>query len=319
MGFRAWFKLWIAAFLRLLSFDRKKHKSEEQIKKERERRLKAIYSNNTLYCRKKQRRKRRSGMVVQNEKLAMRMVDFFAVTFGILFLPFGLFHWGYKNVRLKKREKAVKRAKSVKHPTQATHAQSVMPHKQVFHNQAVTHRQNIFATQAPHTVQQSYIVPPAHKKLTLEEMKQHKLSVVKEGEKDVNAVVQDDNKPLGRIWLDNLERFFAEYSVLLQAGKTQMDAVSNVAVSKGRITADVSGEKKVPYKVIVTIEPMAQPCNDEITIRDFFPTKKDFWLFCTCGEEVCAHVFAVLYAVGNVFKNDEGLFYRLRGSERLKQ
>ena len=53
MSFRAWFKNWIRAFCKLLTFDYKKPKSDSQRSREQEKRLKAKYSSANLYRTKK--------------------------------------------------------------------------------------------------------------------------------------------------------------------------------------------------------------------------------------------------------------------------
>ncbi len=155
-----------------------------------------------------------------------------------------------------------------------------------------------------------------NKKLTLEEMKAYKLSVLKDGEEDVNAVVEDESKPLSVLWNENIDRFFSDCVTQLQEGKLLKDSVKDLVISKGRITADVLGNRVVPYKVIITIEPMAMEKGQKVNqaeIEDLFPTKKDFWLFCNCGEEICEHMMAVLYAAGRVFDENCERFFCLRG------
>jgi hypothetical protein len=310
--FRTWFKLWIAAFFQILSFGRRGYKSENQIKRERERALKTRRANQHRYYwgePPKKRHKRAN----QNLKLATKLISFFALTLGILFLPFGVFDWGYKSVQQKKKSKTKQHAKSVVNPKKTAGARTSVRRNSGSQPNQITH--SVSTEDVLSAPRQAQILPPISQKQEIEEIKEYKLSVLKEGEKDVDAVVQDEMQSLRAVWQENVGRFFAEHLALLQAGKAQMHTVRNIAVSKGRITADVFGERKMPYKVIITIEPVAQPCGAYLSIRDTFPTKKDFWLFCNCGEQVCAHIFAVLYAVGETFEKDEGIFYRLRGIE----
>ena len=41
-------------------------------------------------------------MEVSNEKLFNRMIDFAAISLGVLLLPFGLFDWGIKSYKARK-------------------------------------------------------------------------------------------------------------------------------------------------------------------------------------------------------------------------
>jgi hypothetical protein len=102
MSFSVWFKQWIFSFFKLLSFGTKKHKSDAQREKEKERRLKAKYSSANYYRIKKKRRRRRSSDTVQNERLIGALFKFMATSLGILLLPFGLFDWGRKSAKAKK-------------------------------------------------------------------------------------------------------------------------------------------------------------------------------------------------------------------------
>ena len=111
MSFRVWFRGWIMAFFRLLAFDYKKPKSEYQRKRERERRLRAKHSSANLYRTKKSRKKRRSSMAVQNERLISALFGFVGVSLGILLLPFGLLDWGRKSARAKKASRGNSKAK----------------------------------------------------------------------------------------------------------------------------------------------------------------------------------------------------------------
>ena len=102
MSFGVWFKMWIASFFKLLTFDVKKHKSDAQRKRERERRLKARFSSANYYRIKENRRKRRSSESVENERLIGALFKFTAVSLGVLLLPFGLLDWGRKSFKARK-------------------------------------------------------------------------------------------------------------------------------------------------------------------------------------------------------------------------
>ena len=102
MSFSVWFKNWIRAFCKLMTFDYKKPKSDAQRRRERERRLKAKHSSANLYRTKKRYKKRRSSMAVQNEKLISGLFGFIGASLGILLLPFGLLDWGRKSAKARK-------------------------------------------------------------------------------------------------------------------------------------------------------------------------------------------------------------------------
>lgn len=154
--------------------------------------------------------------------------------------------------------------------------------------------------------------------LTSEEMRASKLSVVKEGESDVKPL-WDGEKSLWVIWNENIDRFFADCEEPLREGK-EVCSVRDLMFTKGRITSKVDGDKVVPYKVIITIEPMEKDAikafyENGKPIKDLFPTKKDFWLFCNCDkqQEVCKHMIATLCAFGKLLDEDVEKLYCLRG------
>lgn len=155
--------------------------------------------------------------------------------------------------------------------------------------------------------------------LTLEEMKVYKLSIVQEGEQDVKPITNGD-KTFGTLWNENVDSFFSEYIAELQEGKRLVEAVKNLKITKGRITAEVKEEDKVAYKVIVTIESLTETERKNFyeggeNQKDLFPSKKDFWLFCNCDIEkkICPHMMATLYAVGALMDEDGAAICRLRG------
>ena len=111
MSFSVWFKNWIRAFCKLMTFDYKKPKSDAQRRRERERRLKAKLSSANLYRTKKRYKKRRSSMAVQNEKLISGLFGFIGASLGILLLPFGLLDWGRKSAKARKASRGSGTAK----------------------------------------------------------------------------------------------------------------------------------------------------------------------------------------------------------------
>ena len=106
MKFSVWFKLWINTFYKLLFSGSSKYKSERQIKRERERRLKAKRSSKSKYRLEKKRigKRRRRGAAGSDEFAAM--VGLVAVTFlGLILLPIGLLDFGVKNIKTAKANK----------------------------------------------------------------------------------------------------------------------------------------------------------------------------------------------------------------------
>ena len=121
MSFRVWFRRWIRSFFKLLTVGTKKYKSDAQRKKERERRLKAKYSSTNYYWAKKKRRKRRrTSYTVHNERLIRALFEFMATSLGILFLPFGLFHWGYTSHKAKALSAGVRKGSKAHRGTGAS-------------------------------------------------------------------------------------------------------------------------------------------------------------------------------------------------------
>ena len=157
------------------------------------------------------------------------------------------------------------------------------------------------------------------KTLPVAEMSVSKLSIVKEDEKDVRCIT-DENKTFGVLWKENVDRFFSEYIDELREGKINVEAVNNLQISKGRITAEVKGDNVVAYKIIITVEPLTEMqikrfYNGGEKQEDLFPTKKDFWTFCNCdiSKKICKHMISTLYAVGDLMDKDNTIIYRLRG------
>ena len=102
MRFSVWFKNWIIAFCKLMTFDYRKPKSDSQRRRERERRLKAKYSSANLYKGKRKYKKRRSSLEVQNYKLIKGLFGFIGASLGILLVPLGLFDWAIKSANVRK-------------------------------------------------------------------------------------------------------------------------------------------------------------------------------------------------------------------------
>lgn len=101
MSFKIWFRKWVRSFYRLMMVGKRPYKSEKQRKKERDRRLKEKYSPTYPLKKKTQHKPCCSG----NHKVLEALCGFMAISLGILFLPFGLLHWGYKNPKTRRSSK----------------------------------------------------------------------------------------------------------------------------------------------------------------------------------------------------------------------
>ena len=123
MSFTVWFRLWVRSFFKLLTLGSKKRKTEAQRKREHDRRMKAKHSAPKHFRIKKKRARRRHSLHVWFEKVVLSLIDFTALSLGILLLPFGLFDWGHKSIKAKKASKknTIQRSAS---PKSTTHTQA---------------------------------------------------------------------------------------------------------------------------------------------------------------------------------------------------
>lgn len=89
------------------------------------------------------------------------------------------------------------------------------------------------------------------------------------------------------------------------------DAVVDIVVGHGAVTAEVQGGRPDAY--VVTIE--AGP-------GDGVPSKRDIWIQCTCpddsgfGNEACKHAVAALFALSDEIAIEPALLERWRASRR---
>ena len=111
MSFRVWFKRWVFAFFKLLTLGEKGYKSDAQRKREHDRRMKKKTSHSSEFGSHKTRARRRNSLHVWFEKAMGALFKFAALSLGILFLPFGLFDWGHKNIKAKRASNGIKTAK----------------------------------------------------------------------------------------------------------------------------------------------------------------------------------------------------------------
>ena len=89
------------------------------------------------------------------------------------------------------------------------------------------------------------------------------------------------------------------------------DAVVDIVVGHGAVTAEIQGSRSQPY--VVTIEAAA---------GDGVPTKRDLWVQCTCpddagtGADACKHVVAAMFTLSDEVSIEPELVERWRTSRR---
>lgn len=149
----------------------------------------------------------------------------------------------------------------------------------------------------------------------------------------------------GKSWNKNLERY-ADYENRIGRGRSYVrhGAVLDLQIKRGKISALVAGSTAQPYKVEISIKPIAQKrwkeirqqCEGQLqSLQDLlagkfpesladiffsqdkglFPSPKAIQLNCNCPDwaTMCKHVAATLYGVGARLDEDPSLFFILRG------
>ena len=149
----------------------------------------------------------------------------------------------------------------------------------------------------------------------------------------------------GKRWCAHLESF-SDYANRLPRGRTyaRSGAILHLEVGEGRIQARVSGSRARPYRVTIRVKrlPAAtwkairSACSGQIGSilellrgslsdhvmavvsdpdRGLFPKPRQIELECSCPDwaNMCKHVAAVLYGVGNRLDDSPELLFRLRG------
>jgi uncharacterized Zn finger protein len=152
----------------------------------------------------------------------------------------------------------------------------------------------------------------------------------------------------GKAWCDNLESY-SDFENRLPRGRTYVrnGSVVDLQIEKGKIRALVSGSHL--YRIEIEIEPlpavqwkaiqsecrgqigsliellqarMSQGVMEIVTRRDsgLFPSPKEIKLGCSCPDwaELCKHVAAVLYGVGNRLDHQPELLFLLRQVDHLE-
>ena len=137
MSFTVWFRLWVRSFIKFLMVGVDKRKSDAQRKKEHERRMKAKHSRAWRFQSKKRRARPRSSLHVWFEKAMLAMIDFAALSLGILFLPLGLFDWGHKSIKAKK---ASEQSASQESATQKSAPKKNATHTQISKPMSASHK-----------------------------------------------------------------------------------------------------------------------------------------------------------------------------------
>lgn len=152
----------------------------------------------------------------------------------------------------------------------------------------------------------------------------------------------------GQRWLEVLESF--DIGARLSRGRSyaRKGQVLDLAIESGEVSAKVQGSRRTPYKVVVTVKPIAarnwkrlgkavaadtwsaarlvageMPETVEETFKtagaSLFPAKlNDLKTSCSCPDwsNPCKHVAAVYYLLAEVFDRDPFLLFRLRGLSR---
>jgi hypothetical protein len=122
-------------------------------------------------------------------------------------------------------------------------------------------------------------------------------------------------KPPGRLYGTMIKVLAAELSDQgrLSRGKQYWaeDAVVDIVVGHGAVTAEIQGNRSQPY--IVTLEAAA---------GSGVPSKLDLWVQCTCpddtgtGADACKHAVAALFALSDEVTIEPELVERWRDSRR---
>jgi len=148
----------------------------------------------------------------------------------------------------------------------------------------------------------------------------------------------------GKSWCSNLERY-ADYANRIDRGRSYVrhGSVLDLRLAGGKAAALVQGSASKPYKVEITIAPLAEEvwqemvksCTGKIASlqelaagklpkaltelftlkgKGLFPSPKEIRFSCSCpdGAIMCKHVAAVLYGIGARLDEDSSLFFTMR-------
>ena len=150
----------------------------------------------------------------------------------------------------------------------------------------------------------------------------------------------------GKRWCAHLESF-SDYANRLPRGRTyaRSGSIGHLEIDEGRIEATVHGSRARPYRVSIQVKPLPaatwkairSACSGQIGSilellrgslsdqvmavvsdpdRGLFPKPRQIELECSCPDwaNMCKHVAAVLYGVGNRLDDSPELLFRLRAS-----
>jgi len=151
----------------------------------------------------------------------------------------------------------------------------------------------------------------------------------------------------GKSWNRNLEQY-ADYANRIGRGRSYVrhEAILDLQITPGTITALVAGSAGPPYRVTITIQPIPKKqwrhiqaqCKDQMDSlkqllagqfpktleavftqkgKGLFPAPEEISLDCSCPDwaVMCKHVAAVLYGVGARLDHDPSLFFVLRKAD----
>jgi uncharacterized Zn finger protein len=152
----------------------------------------------------------------------------------------------------------------------------------------------------------------------------------------------------GQAWCDNLESY-SDFSNRLPRGRTYVrnGSVVDLQIESGRVTSMVSGSHL--YRITIQIRPLSAPrwkklkeeCGTGIgsvvellqgrlstsvmsvvTSREsgLFPAPAEIEMSCSCLDwaDMCKHVAATLYGVGNRLDHEPELLFKLRQVDHLE-
>lgn len=151
----------------------------------------------------------------------------------------------------------------------------------------------------------------------------------------------------GKAWNKNLESY-ADYSNRIGRGKSYVknNAILDLKISKGKVTARVQGSRPRPYEVAIRIETLSGEkwekitalCNHRLDSLEqlmegkfpqdlealftdkkygLFPGPKEIHFHCSCPDSasMCKHVAAVMYGIGARLDVNPLLFFELRAMD----
>lgn len=147
----------------------------------------------------------------------------------------------------------------------------------------------------------------------------------------------------GDAWCRNLERY-ADLENRINRGKSylKIGAVVDLKIYGGRIYAKVQGNKRTPYSIKITIDPLNERSRKRLEqqavgkiqnlealmngtfpedLKDvffqenaLFPAPNEIHFNCTCPDwaHMCKHVTAALYGIGIRLDDDPLYFFQMR-------